>query len=247
MPGRIYEQSFVTLSFPNNGPSYRFRINPDSVDWSFRVKTAVIDTLGGRVIQVLGADVTDMTVQGSFGSRQSKDAYWKDAEEFVTAMRKMIAHQSSDVIGQGKMHAPAVFSFPAQGWRFAVYIKSVTDGGEASAGVEHTAGKFIYRYALTFSIYNDLSNTTNLIGQSNGTLAKAKDAAVQGYIDRIADGIGWKASNYNGPDAASTILGQDSGTSSVGGTVGSGSGTSGTVSGGVGGESGGSLGGGIGG
>lgn len=219
MVNRFYTQGFATLSFPGNGPSLRFRINPDAVDWNFQIKTAVIDTLGGRVVQVLGADVSDMTVRGRFGYRQAKDAFWTDAEDFTTAMRAMIEYQYQGGIGhQGKTHTPAVFSFPAEGWRFAVYIKSITDS-QGQFAIQHTAGKFSYDYVLTFSIYNDLSDTTRIIGQSNGKLktsqnggiSQAQAAAVKGYLNRIFDGIGWKASSYNGPDATSTILGQSTG------------------------------------
>ena len=207
MANRTYQQGLATLSFPNNGPAIRFRLNPDAVDWNFQVKTAVIDTLGGRVIQILGADLSDLTVRGRFGNRQVKDAFWQDAEDFTTAMRQMITYQHRDAIGQGKMHEPAVFNFPSQGWRFQVYIKGITDG-QGQFAIQHTAGKFSYDYVLTLSIYNDLSNTSRIIGKSNGTITQSKSAAVQGYMDRIFDGIGWKASNYNGPDATRTILGQ---------------------------------------
>lgn len=198
---RQYKQGLATLSFPDNGPSVRFRINPDQVDWSFKVKTAVIDTIGGRVVQVLGADLSDMVVRGRFGNRQEKDAYWKDAEAFLAQMRKIANYQANDATHSGSvMHQPAVFSFPAKDWSFDVYLKGITDG-QGGIAIQHTSGKFSYDYILTFSIFNDRNNTSRIIGKNNGNLVKSGDLAIEQYINRIFDGIGWKVSDYNGPSA----------------------------------------------
>jgi hypothetical protein len=44
-----------------------FYLDPESVRGGFRVKTAVFDTQGGRVLQVLGTVWEDIFVTGSFG------------------------------------------------------------------------------------------------------------------------------------------------------------------------------------
>lgn len=197
---RSYKQGAVTLAFPNGGPSVRFRINPDAVDWNFKVKTAVIDTIGGRVIQVLGADLSDMTVRGRFGSPAGQEgSFWKEAESFLAQMRVMANYQARDANVQGQdMHPPAIFTFPAKNWSFDVYLKSITDG-QGQLAINHSAGKYSYDYVLTFSVFNDRKNTSRVIGQNNGVLRTSKDKAVEEYLNRIYDGIGWHLTSYNGP------------------------------------------------
>lgn len=43
--------------------------NPNGVDWDVSVNTHVVDTLGGRVIQVLSVSLSSLTLEGDAGSR----------------------------------------------------------------------------------------------------------------------------------------------------------------------------------
>ncbi len=103
------------------------------------------------------------------------------------------------------MNSPAVFSFPAKGWRFQVYVKDLTDP-DGGGSITHRPGKFAHDYVLTLMVHADMSDTSKILGKSNGTLAVKKDQAIQSYINRIADGIGWTFSEYNGQgNPANTI------------------------------------------
>lgn len=215
---RKYKQGVATLGF-SGGPSVVFRLNPDAVDWNFQINTAVTETVGGRVVQVLGATLSDMTIKGSFGeargSRQSDHAEsWELAEAFLAKMKLMADYQSRDAREQGKMHPPAIFSFPPKNWRFSCYIKDLTDpdGGHS---LTHRTGKFSYAYVLTLMIDGDLSDTSQIIGQSNGVLEQVKDKAIANYLARVANGIGWHISQYNGGNVVTAATPTGS-TSSVG-------------------------------
>jgi hypothetical protein len=43
-------------------------LSPNNVSWNYSLKTNVIDTYGGQVIQILGVSIDDLMIQGFFGS-----------------------------------------------------------------------------------------------------------------------------------------------------------------------------------
>lgn len=193
----IYRQGVASLGF-NGGPEVSFRINPSDIRWNFKMNTSVTETVGGRVIQVLGAILSDLTVSGSFGAPAGSRRAWDLAEKFLSDMQDMAEYQASNANVQGGgMTQPAIFSFPPRGWRFEVYVKDLVDPNAGTA-IQHSPGKFSYDYSITLNIVNDLSNASRVLDSKNGSLTPVKDQAVEEYINRIADGIGWKPSKYNG-------------------------------------------------
>jgi hypothetical protein len=70
----------------------RWRVDPTSVDWSFQLDTAVINTLGGQVIQLLGATLSDLTVSGDFGELRGPNhqASWQLAAAFHPSVRSSV-------------------------------------------------------------------------------------------------------------------------------------------------------------
>jgi hypothetical protein len=201
MVSREYRQAQASLGFAG-GPGVVLRLNPNSVQWNFTIDTSVTETVGGRVVQVLGATISDLTVSGSFGEKRGAGHVESRtyADQFLTQMQALAAYQSRDSSVTASRTVPAVFNFPSKGWRFAVYIKAL--GSKGGPAVMHKPGSAEYDYSLTMMIQADLSETSVIIGSSNGVLDQIKDKAVQAYIDRIADGIGWKFSDqYNGHGA----------------------------------------------
>lgn len=189
----------ATLGF-SGGPSVTFRLNPNSVDWNWTINTSVTPTIGGRVIQVLGATLDDVVIQGDFGQSRGDGPdgeSWLLAESFYKKIRDIMEWQSRDATIPAKMHQPAVFNFPLKNWRFAVYVKDLSDP-DGGGSVTHSIGKFAHRYALTLFIVEELSDSLVKAGTSHGVLNDAKAKAIDSYLSRISDGIGWKFSKYNG-------------------------------------------------
>jgi hypothetical protein len=213
MNDRRYKQGVVSLGF-NNGPSVVFRLNPNNVEWNFQINTNVTETVGGRVVQVLGATLSDVVVKGSFGEHRNQPnkntgathiESWETAETFLVKMKAMAAWQSRDSTRHNMlMHQPAIFNFAPKNWRFAVYIKDLTDP-DGGGSITHRVGKFSYDFVLTMSIHADLTDTSHILGKSNGVIDTIKDAAIESYVGRIADGIGWKFSKYNGRGVAAAV------------------------------------------
>jgi hypothetical protein len=194
---------FATLGFPD-GMGIRFRIDPQSIDWNFKVNTSVTNTVGGRVVQVNGATLSDITIQGLFGEDRSRadgtaeheGRSWRLAKRFTLRIRQMMEWQARDAQQHAKMHRPAVFAYPPENWRFRVYIKDIADpdGGVISL----STGKFSHGYVLTLQVVQEASDALVRAGSSNGMLDKARAKAINGYISRISQGVGWKPSEYNG-------------------------------------------------
>jgi hypothetical protein len=188
------------------GP-YSFRISPSQVFFTYEVDTVVIPTVGGRVVQVYGITMGDVTVQGLFGQQRDgggRDS-WELAEEFQAQIASLVGQQSKIPTGlqiQGRdptpMHQPFRFVYnddtpetraaglPVHNWDLMVYIKDLKDVSNAGATIEHATGKYSYGYTLTLFVVEDNSRIL-------------KEAAINKFIDRLATGVGWQRTRYNGP------------------------------------------------
>lgn len=172
-----------------------FRINPSQVHWEYSVDTAVIPTVGGRVVQVYGTTLGDMTIQGLYGvDRATPRESWELAEDFQTQIGQMINQQGArPTLAQlaGTDPTPMLqpfrftYSDAKHNWDFNVYIKSFKDVTDQGSSIVHQTGKFSYGYTLTLFIEQD----------NTGQLAKvAQDA----FISRLSDGLGWQRTAYQG-------------------------------------------------
>jgi hypothetical protein len=202
------------------GPQITFRINPTSIDWGFDIHTTAVPTIGGRVVQITGATLRDISVIGYVGedrkAGRSRDnnpdhagASWRLHEAFIKKCREIMEFQSRDSRTPGKMHAPAVFNYPPHGWRWSVYLTEVSDiDGQAS--IEHRSGKYSYGYQLKLFIVQQGSDSLVTAGTSKSSVDAAQEQAIASYIARISEGIGWRQTEYNG-GWADSIAGTDKG------------------------------------
>lgn len=184
---------------------YSFRIEPSQVFFEYEIDSVMIPTIGGRVVQVYGATLGDMTVQGLFGEdRVAGKESWQLAEEFQQNIASMVEAQSAmpstaqlGGLDNTPMHPPIRFLYnddtadrraaglPIHNWDFMVYIKDLKDVQDSDYTIGHRTGKYSYGYTLTLFITND--NT-----------GKLKTTAMDEYISRLAEGVGWKKTIYNG-------------------------------------------------
>lgn len=189
----------ATLGY-TGGPSVAFRIDPEMIDWTWSVQTNVIETIGGRVIQVLGARLDDLTVQGSLGQDVTKGKAgesWSLAQTFLTTVTAIMEQQAADSNAQATMHQPAVFSYPPRGWQWNVYVKGLTDPDGGNSLIL-TPGKANQRYVLTLFIVNEGAELTAAGTTANGALAQQGQTAISQFMARISDGVGWTANKYTG-------------------------------------------------
>lgn len=154
-----------------------FRIDPITISWAYTIKTSVTETVGGKVVQIFGTDIDDMTVTGSFGI-----GGWEEQARFLETALKWAEGEVANPTGP-----PMRFVYPPHGWDFLVYLRAFnqTDAGQS---VELSNRIPAPGWSLTLFIVED-----------NSGLRPIKDAAIKAYVDRLSKGIGWKQTKYNGP------------------------------------------------
>lgn len=158
---------------------HTFRLDPTSVRWEFNTKVADFPTVGGKVVQVYGTSVSDMTVTGTFGK-----GGWREQAAFLKTMKKVGSQQVAEA-GISRSHRnPHRFLYPSRGWDFLVYLKAFSNP-EGSRSVVLDNNIVAPKWTLTLFIVED----------NTGLKKVAQDA----YIARLAKGIGWKKTKYNGP------------------------------------------------
>jgi hypothetical protein len=212
--------ALASLGF-SGGPQIAFRINPNSIDWGFDIHSTVIPTVGGRVVEITGATLRDITVTGYLGENRRAGpgptstsdhmgASWRLHEAFIAKCRAIMDHQSRDSRTPGKMHTPAVFNYPPHNWRWQVYLTEVSDiDGQAS--IEHRTGKYSHGYQIKLFIVQAGSDSLIKAGSSKNAIDAAQEKAIASYIARISEGIGWRQTEYNGglvEDSKDTDTGQ---------------------------------------
>src|SRR5882757_3028881 len=131
----------ATLGFAG-GPGLTFRIDPESIDYNVTVHTSVTNTVGGRVIQVLGSSISDVTIRGSIGESHAMGkgkngaehdgVSWKMAIDFFQRVQSFQMLQSAGANTPGSSSGksafflkPATFVYSPKGLRFQCYIKAV--------------------------------------------------------------------------------------------------------------------------
>lgn len=96
----------------HGGKMFQFRTNPNSIRWTYTLNTKVEETYGGRVVQILSANIDDLVVVAEAGG-----GGWEYLHAAGLFMRDMMFDQRSG--GE-----PGVFSYPTRGWEMSVYAVS---------------------------------------------------------------------------------------------------------------------------
>jgi hypothetical protein len=186
----------------------RWRVDPTQVSWSYQLDTSVINTLGGQVIQILGATLSDLVIAGDFGHKWGQKATnqdsWQQATDFHHRIKSMMDSQLSVPFmksATGKrvaaeatwVHKPYTFTYHdgLHDWSFQVLVKDLSDPLEG-ASLTHTVSRPNYQYQLTLFIVQANSDVVHAI-------------AVDPFIARIAKGVGWKKSSFHGATTAKDV------------------------------------------
>lgn len=154
-----------------------FRLDPTSVRWTYEVKVADLKTVGGKVVQVYGADIGDLVVTGAFGA-----GGWREQVRFLGEMQKIGATQVANALSASSAD-PVSFIYPTKNWNFLVYLKEFGDPDGGSVSYSNT--NFNPKWTLTLQVADD----------GDGAL---RTMAMDSFIARLSDGVGWKRTDYNG-------------------------------------------------
>lgn len=152
-----------------------FRAEPHNISWDFKMKVKETKTLGGKVIQILGTTLGDMTVVGQFGHGPKSEGgeNWADQIRFRTQIIKAVR------TAEKQSNPKALrFRYTPRNWDFQVFVKSMTQTVFTN---QDTAPE----YTLVFSVDEE----------GSGSITKG---VTDMYLSRLMDGVGWKQTDYNG-------------------------------------------------
>lgn len=130
----------------------RFRTNPNEVTWNYSLITKTDQTYGGRVVQVLGTKIDDLTVKIDCGL-----GGWPYLVKVVTFMRDLMVAQRN---GQ-----TAVFEYTTRNWKLKVYAANFPFADQVTATTRELT--------LNFKVQEDISGiiTTSTISTAIQSLA----------------------------------------------------------------------------
>lgn len=154
--------------------------NPDQIRWNFKMKTAETLTVGGKVIQILGTTLGDITVQGAFGNGEhakGETEAWQSQIRFRNQIMAWVQAATDNSASK-----PLRFTYSPHGWDFQVFVRNFSD-------IEQVVDEPNPKWALTLFPVD---------AGSNKIISGIKDL----YIQRLMEGVGWKQSAYNGPSQA---------------------------------------------
>ena len=133
-------RGICSLSFL--GRTWRFRTNPNSIQWSYTLNTHVEQTYGGRVVQLLSTKIDDLIVKVECGN-----GGWAYNVGLVLFLRDLLVSQR-DPTG-----VPAVFSYTTRNWVFNVYALNIPFADQLDATVRELE--------LHFKVQEDISGVVS--------------------------------------------------------------------------------------
>jgi hypothetical protein len=154
---RSRAQGICSLTW--NGHVFRFRTNPNAIEWTYTLNTKVDNTYGGRVIQILSCKIDDLviTVDCGWGG-------WQEAMRVCDFMANLMVSQR-----QGAGTQPATFEYTTRNWKMKVFAASVPFQDEVTATTRELELRFkvqedVSGYMSQASIGAELSGLQEGIG-----------------------------------------------------------------------------------
>lgn len=129
----------LTISYP--GASHTLGTSPQQVSFGYQLNTSAQDTAAGRVIQVLSASVTALTVRGQIGASKGY------VEEDFTRYMALVRFVKNLMLWQAASQAPAHITIAPAGYDLDVFLKSVS--------LDDQLAQSAYRYSLEMSVDQD--------------------------------------------------------------------------------------------
>lgn len=139
------QRGIATLSWGNK--VFRFRTNPNEITWNYSLITKTDQTYGGRVVQILGTKIDDLTVKVDCGN-----GGWEYLMKVVTFIRDLMVSQRN---GQ-----PATFEYTTRNWKLNVFAASIPFADQVSATTRELT--------LNFKVQQDVTGmmSTNTISSA---------------------------------------------------------------------------------
>jgi len=139
-------------------------VNVYTANWGYKENAVSRDTIGGRVVQLLSVQVTDLTITSVAGGRE-------ELQRVTEGIREIMEYHISTL-------RPASFRVPSRAWDFRVYVTALPQVGW---DVASTA----YPYQLQMAVDEDLTGVKQREVQ---TAALDRLYAGIGYVPSVHGG-----------------------------------------------------------
>lgn len=130
-----------TFEISHSGKTFRFRVDPNSVRYTYNLNTKVEATYGGQVVQILSVNLGDLIVQADSGAGR-----WEYFQQLTQFCRDLMFYQKDT--GE-----PATVIYPLKGWELKVYLVSLP--------YSDSVGNVKYPFTLRFRIQEDVSGVVS--------------------------------------------------------------------------------------
>lgn len=155
----------------------RFRTNPNEITWTYSLITHIEQTYGGRVVQILGTKVDDLTVKIDVGY-----GGWPYLMKVTTFMRDLMIAQRND--------QPATFEYTTRNWKLKVYAVNIPFADQVTATNREIT--------LNFKVQEDVTGVIS---------ASSISSALQSYITGINwRRDEYNTANYSAPISDSGMI-----------------------------------------
>lgn len=106
-----------TTAFITGGPYFfQFRLNPNSIQWSYKLNTSTTETYGGRVVQLLGTSIEGFTVTADCGRGG------------IGELRRVIEYCRQLLLWEKETDSFVTFNMPTQNLSFLCQLSSISFG-----------------------------------------------------------------------------------------------------------------------
>lgn len=129
------EVAFTRAHLIAGNQSIVLPVNPYSAQWQYTDNISSMDTIGGRVVQLLSVQLTDLTITSVAGSR-------RDLQKVADGIREIMQYHI-------RTSLPAKFVVPSRAWRFSVFIRAMPQVGWDVAATT-------YPYQLQLALVEDI-------------------------------------------------------------------------------------------
>ena len=129
-------QKLARATLRTNETTLVLPVNPYTAQWGYEENSVSQDTIGGRVVQLLSVQVTDLSVTSVAGSRS-------ELQRVAEGIRSVMDYHI-------RTSCPANFRVPSRAWDFRVYVAAMPQVGW---DVASTA----YPYQLNMAIDEDIT------------------------------------------------------------------------------------------
>ena len=173
------DRGMCTLTF--NGRTFAFRTNPNAVWWSYELLTHTENTYGGRVIQILGTRLGDLSVKIDCGN-----GGWDYLMSVVSYLRDLLVDQRGG--------NTATFEYTTRNWKLNVYALNIPFQDQVTATTREIE--------MVFKIQEDV---TGILSQTslNVELARLQDG-----VYRPDQNVHNKYNDYNATQDALSMVGK---------------------------------------